>query len=272
LRAYLLYFTLLLLVACSNEGTKETQGTEEMAETRRAEETKRRRSDSLEQIRKRQVEDSLAAEALKQEHVSYLDSVLRSYDLVDIQSIDSTIRVGLRYASANNFLGMDFYDGLQTAFFNCETAIKLSNAQYYLKQKFPNYSLIVLDAARPKHIQQLMWDSLHMPPNEKYNYLTPPWEHSMHNLGCAADVSIIDLSTNTQLDMGTNFDAFDKLSEPIYERAFVESGELSKEAWQNRVLLRRCMLKARFICISSEWWHFSSCDKPTGLAKYKLIK
>lgn len=268
MRAYLLYFA-LLLVAC---GCEEAKVTKETGGTQKAGATKKRKSDSLEQLGKKRVEDSLAAGTLKQKHVSYLDSVLRSYDLVDIRTMDSTIQVDLRYASANNFLGMDFYDGLQTAFFNCETAIKLSNAQYYLKQKFPGYSLIVLDAARPKHIQQLMWDSLHMPPNEKYNYLTPPWEHSMHNLGCAADVSIIDLSTNTLLDMGTNFDAFDKLSEPVHERAFVKSGELSKEAWQNRLLLRRCMLKAKFICINTEWWHFSSCGKPTGLAKYKLIK
>ena len=217
----------------------------------------------------------ICASALKIEQpydVSYLDSLFLSYDLVDAHSLDTTIKVDLKYADTSNFLKLNIYKGLQKAYFPCEVAVRVCNAQFYLKQLNPYYSLIIFDASRPMHIQQMMWDSLDMPPDIKYAYLSPPYAISLHNYGCALDVSIIDTKTNQLLDMGSNFDHFGKLSQPVYECHFLKSGELSQDAFENRKLLRNVMQKAKFYPITSEWWHFNFCNKEFAAAKYKLIK
>jgi len=203
---------------------------------------------------------------------SYVEFIFKSYDLVNIKSLDSSIKVNLMYADTINFLKYNLYDGLRNAYFNCETALRIASAQYYLKEINPDLSLLILDASRPQHIQQMMWDSLKIHPDKKTFYLSRPEETSMHNYGCAVDVTLINTKTNQWLDMGTDFDFFGKLSEPIYEPKFLKSGELSQEAYQNRLLLRKVMLRAKMNPITSEWWHFSLCTKPEAIAKYKLIK
>ncbi|MDP3558125.1 MAG: M15 family metallopeptidase [Bacteroidota bacterium] len=203
---------------------------------------------------------------------SYLEYVFKEYDLIDIQSLDTSIKVDLKYASTDNFLKLNIYDGLRKAYFPCDVAIRICNAQFYLKQLYPNYSLIIFDASRPLHVQQMMWDSLDMPPNIKYAYLSPPFAISLHNYGCALDVSIIDNSTHKLLEMGSEFDFFGKLSQPVYEWQFLKSGELTQEAFENRKLLRKVMQNAKFFPITSEWWHFNYCNKEFAAAKYKLIK
>ncbi len=202
---------------------------------------------------------------------SYLNFLFRSKGLVNIHELDSSIKVDLRYADTSNFLHMGFYDGLKTAYLTCEAAIKLSNAQYYLKSLYPNYSLLVFDAARPLHIQQLMWDSLKLPAPKKYQYLSIPSEPSLHNYACAVDVSIIDLTTSTLLDMGSEYDHFGKLSEPMMEKELLKTGALSDEAYKNRLLLRKVMTTAKFKPITTEWWHFSICTKPEAQQRFELI-
>ena len=203
---------------------------------------------------------------------SYVENVLSGYDLVDIKSLDTSIRVNLRYAGTNNFLKYNLYDGLRNAYFNCETALRICAAQYFLKEKNPELSLVILDASRPQHIQQMMWDSLKMHPDKKLFYLSKPEETSMHNYGCAVDVTLMNVKTGTFLDMGTDFDFFGNLSEPIYEARFLKSGELSREAYENRMLLRTAMMRAKMNPITSEWWHFSLCTKPEAIARFRLIK
>ncbi len=203
---------------------------------------------------------------------SYLEYVFRSYNLQDIKQVDSTIRVDLRYAGTNNFMGINFYDGLRHAYFPCEVAIALSNAQQYLRSVNPSYSLLIWDAARPLHIQQMMWDSLKMPDDKKFNYLSPPYETSLHNYGCAVDLTIADLSTGKTLDMGSDFDTFEKISQPVYEQLYLSKGELSVESVNNRQLLRRVMKRGGFSPIPSEWWHFGYGNKTLAAAKFKLIK
>jgi D-alanyl-D-alanine dipeptidase len=203
---------------------------------------------------------------------SYLELIFRSYELVNVRDLDTSIHVKLSYAGTANFLKTNFYDGLRRAYLPCEVAIKLCNAQHYLKRINPGLSLLILDATRPLHIQQMMWDSLDMPPNRKFNYLSPPYQTSLHNYGCAVDLTILDLAQNNPLDMGTGFDEFIPLSQPIQEWKFLKSGELSREAFDNRRLVRDVMKKAGFASIPSEWWHFGYGSKEMNAAKFKLIK
>lgn len=191
--------------------------------------------------------------------------------LVNICEMDSNIRVVLMYNSDKNFLGKSFYKGLNQCYLNCEAATKLNNAQKLLKQQFPFYNLIVFDATRPAHIQKLMWDSLKLQPFIKYDYLARPDELSLHNYGAAVDVSIIN-ENGVLLDMGTPYDFFGDLARPSMESEFYLAGLLGKEAYCNRLLLRKIMIQSGFYPITSEWWHFNACNKVYAAANYKLIQ
>jgi D-alanyl-D-alanine dipeptidase len=111
-----------------------------------------------------------------------------------------------------------------------------------------------------------------MHPDKKLFYLSKPDETSLHNYGCAVDLTIINTVNDSLLDMGTDFDFFGNLSEPIYEKHFLKTGELSRQAYNNRVLLRTIMQRAKLNPITSEWWHFSICKKHDAVARYTLIK
>lgn len=202
---------------------------------------------------------------------SYLEHVFEHFDLVNIHELDSTVRVKLRYADTNNFLHANFYDGLRKAYMVCDMAIRVSNAQYFLKKYDPALSLQILDASRPLHIQQVMWDSLNMNPEEKTKYLSPPEKISLHNYGCAVDVTITD-STGKPLDMGTGFDEFTPLSQPKFEEKFLATGQLTDSMVYHRRLLRHVMRSAGLRPISTEWWHFSLCTKPVAAARFPVIR
>ncbi|MES2567120.1 MAG: M15 family metallopeptidase [Bacteroidota bacterium] len=213
----------------------------------------------------------LEKQLVKHDDTSYLEHIYINKNLVNINILDSTIRVVLHYATSQNFLNKPLYFGLTECYLPCEVAIKLCNAQNYLHEQFPNYHIIVFDAVRPLHIQKQMWDELDMPSNEKINYLAHPNDISLHNYGAAVDVGIIG-DNDVLLEMGTPFDFFGELSEPKREQEFLMNGQLSKEALTNRLLLRNVMSKAGFMAITSEWWHFNSTTKLLAAEKYELIE
>jgi len=191
--------------------------------------------------------------------------------LININSLDTSIRVSLHYSTSHNFLKKPIYKGLQDCYLPCEVAIKLSNAQFFLKQQFPYYNIIVFDATRPLSAQTQMWNDFEMPTKDKINYLAHPHDVSLHNYGAAVDVGIIS-NEDVLLNMGTDFDAFEELSKPNKETQFYLEGKLTKNALANRLLLRQVMNKAGFSGITSEWWHFNSTTKLNAASKYTLIE
>jgi len=202
---------------------------------------------------------------------SRLERYFAARGLVNIASLDSSIRVALHYASDQNFLHKSMYDDLDQCYLPCEVAIRLCNAQYFLKQDYPGYGIVVFDAVRPLHIQQQMWDELDMPPAQKVNYLAHPSQLSLHNYGAAVDVGVISRE-HVLVDMGSAFDCFDSISEPKWEAHFLKTGRLSQQAYANRLILRNVMRRAGFSTIPSEWWHFNATDKATAALKYTLIE
>ena len=202
---------------------------------------------------------------------SELERYLVSKQLVNVQELEPDIRVNLLYATDRNFLHKVIYKGLSRCYLPCQVAIKLCNAEYFLNQANPQYHIIVFDAVRPLHIQQQMWDELDMPAWKKINYLANPADLSLHNYGAAVDVGII-LETDSLLDMGTGFDSFNELSQPKHEARFLADGSLSEEAYGNRLILRRAMLRAGFSMMHTEWWHFNATNKTTAAARYGLIE
>jgi D-alanyl-D-alanine dipeptidase len=191
--------------------------------------------------------------------------------LVDVKKIDSTIVVDLKYSTTDNFLGVDVYGDFNNCYLQPDVADKLKLAQLFLKSKFPYYSLIVYDAARPRSVQRIMWDTVDVPHQERSKYLSNPQGGSLHNFGAAVDISIID-KDGYVLDMGTPYDFFGELAYPREETRLLNEGKLSYKQLLNRELLRNVMQQAGFWGIATEWWHFNSCSRDMAYVKYKIIE
>ncbi|MBP9069348.1 MAG: M15 family metallopeptidase [Bacteroidia bacterium] len=213
-----------------------------------------------------------AVESKVEKHFSATERYMMESGLVNVQEMDSTIQVKLIYNDTCNFLHYKIYDSLSIAFLPRDIATKLCNAQKYLKELNASLSLIIFDAARPHHIQKLIWDSLKMEPNIKFNYVATPWDISLHNYGAAVDVTIKDMRKNELLNMGTIIDHFGQIAAPLHEMRFLKNKQLSDTAYKNRVLLRTVMKKGGFTPINTEWWHFNSCNKEFAAQTYTLLK
>lgn len=206
-----------------------------------------------------------------QETFTGIDLSIQNSNLVDIQKIDTSIQIELRYATANNFMGKVMYDSIQQVFLQKEVAEKLKKAQTYLKTLYPNYSLLVYDGVRPISVQQKMWDALDsIPVAERGKFLSNPKYGSVHNYGAAVDLTIID-ANKKPLDMGADYDDIRKIAYPSLESEFLANGELTITHIENRKLLRKVMSYAGFRNIPSEWWHFNSCSREEAKRKYSLI-
>lgn len=191
--------------------------------------------------------------------------------LINIHEIEPTIVVDLKYASEDNFLAKDMYEGMENAYLQKEVVIMLSKSQQYLRKQYPDYSLVVFDAVRPRHIQQKMWDALELPYEEKIGFLSHPEYGSVHNFGAAVDVSIIDNMKNL-LHMGTVFDHMGELAHPAREVEMLEQGKLKPVHVKNRKILRETMQQGGFRGIQTEWWHFNAMTRQQAREKYTIIE
>lgn len=203
--------------------------------------------------------------------ISKLEKQLIEQGLVDILQIDSSIKTDIKYSSTDNFMKIDMYKDYAKAYLQKDVAEKLSKAQKYLKEEYPNYSLLVFDATRPRSVQQMMWDSLKMPIHEKTKFVSNPKNGSLHNFGAAVDLTIIDENGN-ELDMATTYDFIGKLAYPRLEKSLLKENKITQEQINNRTLLRKVMKKAGFYGIQTEWWHFNSCTRKQARKKYKIVE
>ena len=198
------------------------------------------------------------------------EQMLKKLGLVDLQEIDRSIQVELKYSTADNFLKFDVYSCLSKAYLQKEVAAKLSGASDMLKKTNPELSLLVYDAARPSWAQKLLWDKIDKPESSKHIYVANPRRGSIHNYGCAVDLTLA-YSNGKPLDMGTDFDYFGNLAQPRLENENLRKGLLTKVQIKNRQLLRKVMQEAGFQMTSSEWWHFNFCSLKTARKKFKII-
>ena len=190
--------------------------------------------------------------------------------LVDISTIDNTIQVDLVNSDPKkNYFRENYYNGLDKAYLRKEVATKLSNAQRFLKTKHPNYSLLILDAARPRSVSKKMYEKMKGTKFEKY--VANPKKGSMHNYGIAVDITIVD-DNSKELDMG--FSPFRKSKLNLYwQFAKMKIGfKLKKNQAENRKLLADTMKKAGFNPLSYEWWHFNGMPKDQARRKYNIIE
>ena len=168
------------------------------------------------------------------------------------------IRVDLRYATPNNFVGRDLYSPFDCAWLHVQAADALERVVAWLAARRPDLTVLVLDALRPQRVQQQLWDALEG--TDLRLYLADPARGSIHSYGMALDLTLVDAAGH-ELDMGTGFDDMTELSHPALEEGFLLAGRLAEAQVANRRLLREAMLAAGFLGIKTEWWHFDCGDR-----------
>lgn len=189
--------------------------------------------------------------------------------LVDIHSLDSTIRIDLKYATTDNFTKEVLYDDLTGAYLHPIAAQKLVKAQQLLKAIDPDLTLLVYDAGRPMSVQKKMYEVVQ---NTSYReYVANPTKTGLHNYGMAVDLTICR-SDGSALDMGTPFDFFGKAAGINKEEQLLSEGLLTREQINNRKLLRKVMTQAGFITIRGEWWHFNAVSRSEAKSNIRVIE
>ncbi len=171
------------------------------------------------------------------------DRAFREADLVELVTIDSTIRLDVRYAGKNNEFGRPFYSEAR-AFLQRPAAEALVRVNRALKEK--GYGLLVFDGYRPWSVTKAFWD---LTPADKKIFVADPKSGSRHNRGCAVDLSLVDLATGREADMGSRYDEMSERSYTTYTKG-------PKEALARRELLSTAMEREGFSAYSAEWWHF----------------
>ena len=166
---------------------------------------------------------------------------------VDIQSVNPTIVVELRYAGNNNFLKRPLYPQGMRARARPEVAAALSKAQTTLRQY--QYGLKIWDAYRPVRVQTKLWEA-----SRNSDYVANPevGVGSLHSWGIAVDATLVD-SWNRPVSMPSDFDDFTPAAMWRY------TGQ-SFEVLGHVRLLQWAMHRAGFWGMRTEWWHFTIAD------------
>jgi len=172
---------------------------------------------------------------------------VRKPDLVELIKLDPTIRLDIRYATANNFLGRAVYTEAR-AFLQRPAAEALVRANRALRKQ--GYGLIIHDGYRPWAVTKIFWDAT---PEDKKEFVADPAKGSRHNRGCAVDLSMVELKTGKVVEMPS---AYDEMS----ERSHINYAGGSNESRRLREILRAAMEGEGFAVYEPEWWHYDYED------------
>lgn len=215
------------------------------------------------------------------------DSSMRACGLVDIATLEDDILVDLKYSSEDNFVGVDMYGELERAYLVESFALRVVLAQQILRERHPELTLLIYDAARPISVQRAMHRVVEGTQLE--GFVADGTRGGRHNYGVAVDLTIATLD-GEPLDMGTGFDDFttaayvkgtaDSANASTrtlkvyrdYAQWQVEQGIISEEAARNRLLLIEVMLEAGLYPYRREWWHFEEIITMSATReRYRLL-
>ena len=197
----------------------------------------------------------------------WIDYATHDSTLVEITYMRG-IRMDLRYATFNNVTGHDMYCGVQRAFVHRDALPKLKRSLSLIAKELPGYTLVIFDAARPMYAQSMLKQAVVGTPYT--NYVSSGKTGGLHNYGLALDLSLAD-STGALLDMGTDFDSFERCAGEVGEADALNSGRLTQQQVDNRKLLRNIMKRAGWVSLSSEWWHFNAYTRAYTKEHYPLF-
>ena len=173
----------------------------------------------------------------------------------------------IRYYSSYNFIG-DRIDGYEEpcALITKEAARALKSVSN--EMMVLGYRLKVFDAYRPvcavKHFmlwgiedQDIRMKPYFYPDQQKQELFEKGYiaKKSSHSRGSTVDLTLLDMATGKELDMGSPFDLFSEKSHPDYRG-------ITEEQYRNRMTLRNAMLRNGFMPIDCEWWHFTLENEP----------
>ena len=196
-----------------------------------------------------------------------IEAITRHPKFRRLSSIEG-VRIDLRYAGPNNFVGRDLYSPIDCAWLHQDAAEGLARAVQWLKNERSDLRLLVLDALRPQRAQEALWEGLQG--TDLLMYLANPVRGSIHSFGMAVDITITN-SQGEELDMGTPFDDLSVLSHPKLEADHLAKHLISEQQLSHRALLREAMKHGGFAGISTEWWHFDHGDRDQVRANYTRI-
>jgi len=171
----------------------------------------------------------------------------RTPDLVELVKLDPTIKLDIRYAGINNFLGKPVYTEAR-AFLQRPAAMSLLQAHHQLAKS--GYGLLIHDGYRPWAITKLFWD---MTSGTQREFVADQKTGSKHNRGCAVDLTLYDLATGAAVQMPGDYDEMTARSYPTFS-----GGTAEQRA--RRDLLRQAMESHGFTVEPNEWWHFNYKD------------
>jgi len=171
----------------------------------------------------------------------------RETRLAELTDVESTIRLDIRYATTNNFMGAVFYKQPR-AFMQQPAAEAVARVQARLKAR--GLGLLVHDAYRPWYVTKMFWDAT---PAEFKDFVANPANGSRHNRACAVDLTLFDLALDEPIQMVSGYDEFSARAFPLYP------GGTARQRWY-RDLLRRSMEAEGFTVYDFEWWHFDFQD------------
>ena len=173
----------------------------------------------------------------------------------------------IRYYSTYNFIG-DRIDGYEEpcALLTKEAARALKAAGNELMVQ--GYRMKIFDAYRPARAvrnfvfwgiedQDIRMKPFFYPELEKQELFAKGYiaKLSGHSRGSTIDLTLLDMQTGKELDMGSPFDFFGEISHPDYRG-------ITADQYENRMILQRAMLRNGFLPIACEWWHFTLKDEP----------
>ena len=177
----------------------------------------------------------------------------------------------LRYATDNNFMGT------KAGGYECNRVILTESAAIALKAaadefREMGYVVKIYDAYRPQRVVThfVRWSQTSDQKNKADYYPTlnksklfPTYiaRKSGHSRGSTVDMTICHKDTGKEVDMGGHFDYFGPPSHPDFMGKY-EGGNVTKQNYENRMLLKNVMLKHGFKAYSNEWWHFTLLGEP----------
>jgi len=171
----------------------------------------------------------------------------RPANLVDLSSMDQGIKLDIRYASSNNFMGFPLYEQA-AAYMQRPAAEALGRVAHSLARR--GYGLLIHDAYRPWFVTKMFWDAT---PPASHIYVADPSQASRHNRGCAVDLTLYELKSGEPVEMTGRYDEMSRRSFADYV------GGTSRQRWF-RDLLRTSMESEGFAVYPQEWWHFDYKD------------
>lgn len=163
--------------------------------------------------------------------------------LTAITSVDPSIKLDIRYATTNNFMGKQIYER-PGAFLQRPAAQAVGRVQARLKDQ--GFGLLIHDAYRPWYVTKMFWDAT---PEANRIFVADPSKGSRHNRGAAVDLTMIDLKTGQPIVTTGRYDEFASRSFSNYV------GGTDEQRWLREVL-RAAMEAEGYTVYPQEWWHF----------------